>query len=280
MYYWIDFNEGLVGGTAYCFAINNGKVFAGTNTGIFVSNDSGKTWIRTGNGLPRNYVLSLAFSNNLGLALVDDIGLFLSTDEGENWQNRTKNLSSIRENELDNLVYTFLIINKDLYIGTSLGVYVSTNNGKSWKELNNGLGRIFIRNIISTNSKKLYVATNEGVFHSSDAGRNWSQMNKGLIDIKIMDIDANDNAVFVATKNNGIFKSTNSGNSWFEINNGLNINELKEKNINDLFVNGGAVFLSVLRNQALPFHINISQLPTGLYFVRLRNQTGSFVKLL
>jgi photosystem II stability/assembly factor-like uncharacterized protein len=99
---------------------NKGEVFAATseydstNGGVYKSVDFGKTWSQINNGLPSREVLSLAI-NSIGtlFAAVSDYGLFISTDDGNNWE-------SLNEDDLFTNVNTLNIDRNDiLYVGNA-----------------------------------------------------------------------------------------------------------------------------------------------------------------
>jgi len=69
----------------------------------------------------------------------DGDGIFVSTNNGENWK-------SINEGLQSKIVHTILINRKTLpagqariFAGTETGVSVSTDNGENWRSINSGL---------------------------------------------------------------------------------------------------------------------------------------------
>ena len=77
------------GGGTWAFAVSGSNLFAGTNTGVYLSTNAGLSWSPVNNGLP-DYVTALAISpnraggNNL-FAGTDTAGVYLSTNNGTNW---------------------------------------------------------------------------------------------------------------------------------------------------------------------------------------------------
>jgi photosystem II stability/assembly factor-like uncharacterized protein len=64
---------------------NKETIVAGTEKGLYLSRDSGKTWNAVGEGLPQAEVQDLAIEGSTFLASMRAGGLYLSRDRGENW---------------------------------------------------------------------------------------------------------------------------------------------------------------------------------------------------
>jgi ligand-binding sensor domain-containing protein len=102
------------------FAQINGRIFAGTSQGIYISNDTGQTWQKKNSGIKYPYVNSLlANRSNFVFAATSGGGVFRSTDNGETWLELNSGLS-------DSLIKTLTIDNNDyIYAGTSKSIYRS-----------------------------------------------------------------------------------------------------------------------------------------------------------
>lgn len=218
--YWSEKNNGLDGGPVLHFTVSENIIYAATNNGLFISQDTGKTWSRIGTGLPRGYVISFAISGKIAFAVIEDYGLFYSSDKCNTWTDISKSLSHIRT-DVDDLISKIIFLGKTVVISTSEGIFISEDNGKTWIARNKGIEQKYISDM-ATNGKDIFIGTeSDGVFISSDLGRTWTQRNLGLPELKIRTIAVTNDLFIIATKEKGIFISLNKGERWLQIFNGL-----------------------------------------------------------
>ncbi len=93
-------------------------------------------------------------------------GLFFSTDNGENWIERSNGLSSKMINSL--------AVNSTnmLLAGNYGGVYRSVDNGEYWSLRNDGLANYSISSLIFNSSDIAFAGTNgDGVFEDINQQR-------------------------------------------------------------------------------------------------------------
>ena len=116
-------------------------VFVGGASGLFKSNDYGKSWIKTA----LNDVRDVKFSAGGILYVIADKGLFVSYDEGEHFNNIGSNKDIYQwnifsENGKDNIVYESAQL---MYPKTEMkmgNIFLkSMDYGKTWKEIDRGL---------------------------------------------------------------------------------------------------------------------------------------------
>src|ERR1039458_30427 len=81
---WIQTNLPIAGNVC-SLLMHDGDLFAGTDSGLFISNDNGTNWIAVNNGMTGKFVRGLAISGS-NLYAVGNEGLFLSSNDGSNWQ--------------------------------------------------------------------------------------------------------------------------------------------------------------------------------------------------
>jgi hypothetical protein len=120
------------------FAELRGRVFAGTDGGVYVSMDEGRTWtLAAGTSVGR--VLSMAVVGDKVFAGTDKIGLIASGDGGLSWT-RVRSLTG-------NYVRSLLASGGTLFAGMDVdGVLGSADGGASWVAMKKGLplgGQIF-----------------------------------------------------------------------------------------------------------------------------------------
>ena len=162
---------GLTRSDVKAFAFIGTNLFAATAYhGIFRSNDNGTSWtaVNTGLSVPDTSNDSLVYWNtNVNCLAASGAnlfvgtsvnGIFLSTNNGDNW--------TAVDSGMYNSVYAFAFSGKNIFAGTwGRGVLLSTNNGASWATVNSGLTDsslgVYALTIIGNN---LFAGTSRGVW--------------------------------------------------------------------------------------------------------------------
>lgn len=184
-----------------------GKVYAGTEQGIFRSNNSYSTWTQK---LAGTDVRALTFADNK---------LYIGTWGGGVYKLNfgSENLTAIN-NGLDILSVHSLIADSkdDLYAGT-MGGGVYKYDGSAWTKL--AVGYDFIWSLAITSDDKIVAATyGDGVYGSFDFGATWQKLNNGLNApfVYSVSVDQDDN-IYASTWAGGVYKldlSNKSTNTW------------------------------------------------------------------
>ncbi len=138
---------------------------------IFRSNDTGRTWVssstqgmsfaeaRSGGGFGVN-------GTNL---FVGSTGVYLSTDNGETWNDRSNGLDTSVAGVYDEV---FASIGTYQFVGWWNGIFRSSDSGDSWEAASNGLIDSLILSL-STSGSNIFAATPVGIYLSSDSGNSW-----------------------------------------------------------------------------------------------------------
>jgi len=159
-------------------------------------------------------VNTLAINDSSIYAGTDGDGIFVSTDNGENWVSINVGLQS-------KIIYTILINGKTIFAGTETGAYISTNNGLNWNAINSGLSAIPVRSLAKSNltqdNTTIYAGTWNGVFNTTNNGTNWHSTGLSNISMPVHSVVVFDNYIFAATFAGGIFCSQDNGKSWSDI---------------------------------------------------------------
>ena len=139
------------------------KIFAG-GTGVYRSDDDGKTWELKNIGLGNWSVYSLIF-DDLGniSAGTDQGGFFNSKDLGENWEKLN--------NGMTNTEITSLTINYDEYLFAGTwrgGIFRSVDRALNWEEVNNGLENWQINSLCVSPNNYLFTGTFRGLYRTKD----------------------------------------------------------------------------------------------------------------
>ncbi len=141
-------------------------------------------------------------------------GIFVSTDNGENWD-------SINVGMQSKTVHAFLANGNTVFAGTEAGVSISTDNGKSWNSINSGLSGLGVWSL-GVNSDisgdtTIFAGTWSGVYSTTDKGKNWKATGLSNTSVPVHSIIVHKNYIFAATLTNGIFVSVDNGLTWKNI---------------------------------------------------------------
>jgi hypothetical protein len=260
---WVRTN-GLNGDFIYAMLVTGNNIFAGTQSGTFLSTNTGNNWVQVFNISAR----SLTSSGSNVFAGTQSSGIYLSTNNGANWSQVNTGLTA-------NYVRSLTSNANYIYAGTTTGgVFISTNNGALWVPMNNGLSNLYIFSLLVNNSV-LYAGTGPadgGVYRSTNNGQSWSF--SGATNQFVYALVANSTNVFAASDLAGVFTSTDNGLSWNQVNNGITnmfINSMAVYN-NYVFAGSqGGVFVS--SNNGTSW-INFSQgLPANWFYAMVRDST-------
>lgn len=177
-------------------------IFAGTNGGVFKSNNAGNQWVATNSGLTDSVVLSMIVAGNRVFAGTKNGGIFMSTDSGNTWTASNTGLVT--------LTISGLATNgTSIFAATSGGIFSSTN-GDSWTPMNNGLLNL---KTVAVSGNTLLVANPDGVFATSLTALNWAQYNQGLNASLVNHLYAS-NGVIYASTGNGVYQSPDQNIQW------------------------------------------------------------------
>jgi photosystem II stability/assembly factor-like uncharacterized protein len=208
-------------------------VFAGGDTGLFVSRNGGARWeqIATDGTLPTIWSLTIdpAEPDTL-FAGTRPAGVYRSRDGGRRWEKLPVDIA--RECSIGTPFVTSIIVDTDdhriVWAGVEIdGVFRSLDGGDSWTHLRNGLfdPDIHAVAIAPTQPRRLYASTAREMFVSRDLGDTWQPLGIKqqwpLPYARGIAVKADDPSVLFAgcgettTGEKGhVLRSTNFGESW------------------------------------------------------------------
>lgn len=138
--------------------------------------------------------------------------LFLTTNEGSDWQDITEGLPSyymtdaeFSYNDPETIYATFSNQEEDFK------VYVSYDLGTSWQNVSSGIPSIPVNCIESQNScsNSLFIGTDIGVYYKDDTMEQWEPYGSGLPNVIIDEVEVQyaTGKVFVATYGRGVWST-------------------------------------------------------------------------
>ncbi len=231
---WVSVNTNGAETIAIHPSIND-KLFIGNGANVFVSTDSGASFLVSSAGINATSPDLLEIQPSTGKVFVGGIfghSLYISDNNGI-LQAAPGGLVSSPINDIgfdptdDDTFYT-------AGLGSPGGVFKTTDAGVTWSERNTGFGNHVATSVAvsKTDANFLVVGARDAanlslanVGLSTNAAGNWIQTNDSLAnstDINHLLIDPlDDDIIYLATETAGVLKSIDSGLSWTAVNAGL-----------------------------------------------------------
>jgi photosystem II stability/assembly factor-like uncharacterized protein len=153
-----------------------GVLLAGTEQGIFRSEDGGASWKLAGAaGIQVLHIEQSPHDPCFWMASTEGSGLFASTDCGVSFES-SGNLGVGRN--LYDLAFDPASPNRIAAVGWGVGVAVSDDRGKTWQARNHGLPSANVWSVAfdPANPGRIYAGVHEeAVYASGDNGRTWNK---------------------------------------------------------------------------------------------------------
>ena len=138
-------------------------------------------------------------------------GIFVSTNNGENWTGSNKGLQ-------DTIIHTICILGNSIFAGTETGVSVSTDNGENWRSINSGLSGLGVWSLEArtdpAGDTTIFAGVWSGLYSSTDWGENWEATSLSSTTAPVNSIIIYKNFIYAATFSAGIFLSLDNGLTW------------------------------------------------------------------
>lgn len=201
-------------------------LFAGTAQSMFLSSNSGDSWVHKNSGLDSSLIFKLLWFDDTLFVGTDQRGAYKSTNNGDSWTRAGVGIPS------DDMVYDFSRDGDVLFAATSSGVYRSTDAGYNWSGTTPPYPQYnYMLSVLAVNGTLFAGSQYGGVHYSTDSGASWISKNNGLPDFVIMgdttyisitSLNLIDSNLFACTVQ-GIYKSTDFGENWSLSNAGMPI---------------------------------------------------------
>lgn len=171
---------------------------------LLSSFDYGQTWVDASQNLPKALQVSFMeqYENEIIIAS-DNMGLFLSTDNIQTWNQIGDKLPNPKINAL-------FVNHNDIYVGVfRKGIFKSSDQGKNWTSLNHDLKDLNIQSIWQYENT-LLIGTDIGIFHLDKSNNKWIPTNISTQVLSIYDYDD----MLVAGTSQGTVLSKDKGKNW------------------------------------------------------------------
>jgi len=189
-------------------------LYAGTDGGVFKSEDQGKTWIPCNNGLTNRLVRALAIDPddpNILYAGTWNGKVHISTDGGNSWQEHSSGLPPLEIQAL--AVHTH--DPRRLYVGTHAGVFTTTNGGEQWHPAAEFTGTLRCMVMEVEHPDILYVGTAQhGIYKTVDGGVSWFSLRTPFANVSSLVIPPRTTRTVYAISGGKIWRTENAGLVW------------------------------------------------------------------
>lgn len=242
---WLSVNSGLPDEKRIkTLAIQGSMVFAGiSGKGVYASDINSINWVEKNDGfvgsrriteiVSSNNILYLGSPGNLGSY---GVGLYKSTDEGNNWSLVTDVGGGVSEIEVND---------NEICFGTNYeGFFYSSDYGTTWQQVNIGLPSKNIWTLHMNNTNIFVGCYNHGNYTTEIPPVPWKQKNIGLPTTRNFKLASSGSALFVGTWQAGLFRyNPLENNNWnYEMLTAHSIRDIEYTNGNIFFgVSGGTV---------------------------------------
>lgn len=196
---WREIGRALVEQTITCVSAGGATLLAGTNDGIWRSEDAGQSWQEANQGLGIRHARWIAHHPTVaGLAFAgtEPAGIFVSRDDGATWRGCPE-VEWLRDQHRWFLPYSpgagcvrsFACHGERIYAAVEVGGLLrSDDSGATWRLVEGSTGdpdhnatvpRTFLHPdvheivVLPTSPDMLFAATKHGLFRSVDGGRKW-----------------------------------------------------------------------------------------------------------
>lgn len=237
---WEEKNLGIQyypwwGPTFEAFTTFENKILIGGSDRIYMSSNSGDSWIEFGTSLPHPHITSLVVKGNYVFAAVPAYGIYRTSDYGISWVTVNNGLPNYSIVDIKNAGNALIAACDDGNFG---GIFRSTDYGNNWERTlntNMSFSGINCLCVDENNTNRIFAAGYmRGVYMSTNNGINWSSI-QGPTDV--FSIAFSNPYLFAGTLWSGIFRTTNFGTNWITVNNGLQDNKVRT-----ILVQSGVVY--------------------------------------
>ncbi len=205
---WLQSNLDNV--SVYDFARGTGGTyFAATQNGVYRTDNNGRSWRRTSQGMDETRVQAVMVHESgrvFAATLVG--GIYISDNNGSSWS---------QANEGIPLKFGYALgVHPDgaVFAGVANRIYRSDDGGEQWSPMDTDFPHVRTNAIAVNADGVLFAATQDGVYRSADAGQSWQATGNQFANAEIYDLAVAHNDRLVAATREGVYTSTNDGDTW------------------------------------------------------------------
>lgn len=200
---WFPSNTGLTDYYIFSLAACDSNIYVSEFGGVYISTDRGYTWSARSSGLPAGSIYTLLRRDTNIFAGSQSYGLYLSTDQGNSWNQAGLQSKSI---------FTLVADSQSIIASTVYsGLFRSTDNGISWIPSDSGLSPSIVYSVASVMGNFL-AGTDSGIFVSSNHGSSWFRASVPEIAPFVSAFHPIGSTIYAGGKT--VLSSTDSGRSW------------------------------------------------------------------
>ncbi len=196
-----------------CFSRQNPSVlYAGTDGGVYGSQDGGETWQFKHDGQPVQAMVLDPMDQSV-VYIGTSSGVFRTLDSGMTWAQTTVGLTH-------RMVYSLAVDPTDnsvLFAGTDGLVFKSSDGADTWSASSEGLPESTIWSLVvdPATSDIVYAGTENGVFKSTDGGQRWQDASMTSMQrVLALSIDPQSPSILFAATEGGIYRTTDAAVTW------------------------------------------------------------------
>ena len=237
---WERINTGLTtpdGNTGgfYVHALfgQGANIYAGTESGVFRSNNDGDLWNGSARGILAANITSLVAQSGVIYAATEAQGAFRSTDNGQSW----KPINAGFDNT-ELYVFTLFADGANVYAGTPAGVYRFDVNAQRWGLLGVGLEFAQVYSLIASGGI-LYAGTGNGVYRLNAAGL-WEVLGTPTLNRQVNTLATDGVTLYAGGSGVSSLALNSAGAAWVSVN--VNLTGLAQ-NVRTLLIKGGSLFV-------------------------------------
>jgi len=230
---WEKINLGVEARAVYDLQVYNSTIFAGTDSGICISSDKGKTWNNYNTTGKRLNIKKIFFDNNIIYVGTKDAGVYVSYDFGVNWTPMNTGIQASIATIYPE-ISSFISDSNYIYAGLpsiSLNtpkpsqIYRKRIDQDKWESFDSGLEAIGIRAFYKYEGR-IYAGTWEGIYVFEPVLSKWIKF--GESNLSFVRFYTKKTSLFcsVEQQNIGMMISSNGGYSWRSSNTGIGSDDI------------------------------------------------------
>jgi hypothetical protein len=244
---WDPVNNGLPnsGGSYFVQSVGAapGWLFAGTESGIYRSNDNGASWALANGSLTANAnVYANKWFTNAGVTLAifagtiaNGGGIARTDNSGNTWNIGHSGMGSNVE------VHALTLIGNTIWAATSTGLWKSTDNALSWTAhapVN------YATYGIAADGNTMAIVSTFGMRYSNDGGTVWNEATGDPSNPTEGELVEFSGDLYALVGTTGCLKSTDEGHTWAPLNDGFSPVDAQAQE--EFFIDGNMLYCTAL----------------------------------